>query len=100
MQNASGGFASYEKIRGPAWLEALNPAEVFGEPSFYAFKGPARYSYSLTGNIMIEYDYPECTTSAITALSIFRKHDPHYRAADIEYVALRSLGHVTATIDE
>ena len=30
MQNANGGFASYELIRGPSWLEWLNPAEVFG----------------------------------------------------------------------
>ena len=35
---------------------------------------------------MIEYAYPECTTSATTALSIFRKHDPLYRSADIECV--------------
>lgn len=33
---------------------------------------------------MIEYDYPECTTSVITSLAIFRKHYPHYRTADIE----------------
>ena len=33
MQNADGGFASYEKIRGPWWLELLNPAEVFGKDS-------------------------------------------------------------------
>ena len=32
MQNANGGFASYELIRGPGWLEWLNPAEVFGAP--------------------------------------------------------------------
>lgn len=44
LQNPGGGFASYELIRGPAMLEQLNPAEVFG-------------------NIMIEYDYPECTTA-------------------------------------
>ena len=31
MQNADGGFASYELIRGPKWLEYLNPAEVFGK---------------------------------------------------------------------
>jgi lanosterol synthase len=31
MQNPDGGFASYELVRGPAWLEWLNPAEVFGE---------------------------------------------------------------------
>lgn len=30
MQNSDGGFASYEKIRGPRILEALNPSEVFG----------------------------------------------------------------------
>ena len=30
MQNPNGGFASYELIRGPHWLEWLNPAEVFG----------------------------------------------------------------------
>lgn len=31
LQNSDGGFASYEKIRGPAFLEWINPAEVFGE---------------------------------------------------------------------
>lgn len=30
LQNPNGGFASYEVIRGPKWLEWLNPAEVFG----------------------------------------------------------------------
>jgi len=30
LQNSDGGFASYELIRGPAWLEKFNPAEVFG----------------------------------------------------------------------
>ena len=29
MQNPNGGFASYEKINGPAVLEWINPAEVF-----------------------------------------------------------------------
>ncbi|KIP08795.1 hypothetical protein PHLGIDRAFT_87649 [Phlebiopsis gigantea 11061_1 CR5-6] len=65
MQNSDGGFASYELIRGPGWLEWLNPAEVFGD-------------------IMIEHSYPECTTSVITALSIFRKHYPTYRKAEIQ----------------
>ncbi|KAF9054597.1 terpenoid cyclases/protein prenyltransferase alpha-alpha toroid [Panaeolus papilionaceus] len=65
LQNPNGGFASYELIRGPAWLEKLNPAEVFG-------------------NIMIEYCYPECTTSVITSLAIFRRHFPDYRKADVD----------------
>lgn len=30
MQNSNGGYASYEKKRGSALLELLNPAEVFG----------------------------------------------------------------------
>jgi len=30
LQNPNGGFASYELVRGPRWLEYLNPAEVFG----------------------------------------------------------------------
>jgi lanosterol synthase len=37
---------------------------------------------------MIEYCYPECTTSVITSLAIFRKHVPHYRSADIEFAVL------------
>lgn len=43
-----------------------------------------RLTLGAPGNIMVEYNYPECTTSAITSLAIFRKHYPHYRAADIE----------------
>jgi lanosterol synthase len=40
LQNPSGGFASYELVRGNAKMEWLNTAEVFGD-------------------IMIEYTYPE-----------------------------------------
>ncbi|KIO26519.1 hypothetical protein M407DRAFT_234983 [Tulasnella calospora MUT 4182] len=65
MQNSSGGFASYEKIRTTQLVELLNPAEVFGR-------------------IMTEYDYPECTTSVITGLSHFKKYYPEYRAAEID----------------
>ena len=47
MQNQhSGGFASYEPQRGSEYLEWLNAAEVFGR-------------------IMVEYDYPECTTAVV-----------------------------------
>lgn len=65
MQNASGGFASYERTRGnPDLLERLNAAEVFG-------------------GIMVEYDYPECTTAVLLALGTFTKMYPEYRAAEI-----------------
>lgn len=64
MQNPhSGGFASYEPQRGSELLEWLNAAEVFGR-------------------IMVEYDYPECTTAVVTVLSLFQNFSD-YRAADI-----------------
>jgi lanosterol synthase len=63
-QNASGGVSSYEPARGSELLEYLNAAEVFGR-------------------VMVEHDYPECTTSCVTALQLFRKHYPDYRQADI-----------------
>lgn len=64
MQNASGGYSSYEPTRGSEYLEYLNAAEVFGR-------------------IMVEYDYPECTAAVVTALSLFSKHYPEYRSGDI-----------------
>ncbi|KAF2095931.1 oxidosqualene:lanosterol cyclase-like protein [Rhizodiscina lignyota] len=54
MQNSTGGVASYEHRRGSELLEYLNAAEVFGR-------------------IMVEYDYPECTTACVTALVMFKK---------------------------
>ncbi|KAI9791601.1 MAG: Lanosterol synthase (Oxidosqualene--lanosterol cyclase) [Peltula sp. TS41687] len=77
MQNATGSFSSYEPRRGSEYLEWLNAAEVFGR-------------------IMIEYDYPECTTAAVTTLSLFTKHHPSYRSAEIQRVidgALRYIRH-------
>jgi lanosterol synthase len=65
-QNPStGGCSSYELRRGSELLEWLNAAEVFGR-------------------IMVEYDYPECTTACVIALTTFRKHHPDYRTADIK----------------
>ena len=81
LQNPDGGFASYEIIRGPQWLELLNPAEVFGTCGGVLFRTHIK---GIVGRIMIEHNYPECTTSVLTALAIFRKHYPGYRAVDIE----------------
>jgi squalene/oxidosqualene cyclase-like protein len=51
-QNADGGWATYEKTRGPTWLERFNPSEVFGE-------------------IMIDRSYTECTAACMTALHAY-----------------------------
>lgn len=76
MQNSSGGFASYEPTRGSEYLECLNAAEVFGR-------------------IMVEYDYPECSTAVITALRLFTtKHDSEYRKADISRALNGALGYI------
>jgi lanosterol synthase len=74
-QNPSGGCASYEPTRGSEYLEMLNAAEVFGR-------------------IMIEYDYPECTTAVVTALSLFSKHYPNYRTSDIKAFKDRAIKYI------
>ncbi|PQE08309.1 lanosterol synthase protein [Rutstroemia sp. NJR-2017a BVV2] len=74
-QNKSGGCASYEPTRGSEKLEMLNAAEVFGR-------------------IMIEYDYPECTTAVVTALSLFTKYYPDYRADEIKAFKNRAIAYI------
>ncbi len=56
-QNEDGGWATYERTRGPKWLERLNPSDVFAD-------------------IMIDYSYPECTSSCLQALARFRPEAP------------------------
>ena len=75
MQNASGGFASYEPTRGSEYMEYLNAAEVFGR-------------------IMVEYDYPECTTAVVTGLSLFSEEYPEYRKDDIEKAISKALKYI------
>ncbi|KAI9822407.1 MAG: Lanosterol synthase (Oxidosqualene--lanosterol cyclase) [Pycnora praestabilis] len=75
MQNASGGFASYEPQRGSEYMEYLNAAEVFGR-------------------IMVEYDYPECTTAVVTALSLFTEHYPDYRSEEIRIIKKGALEYI------
>jgi len=58
LQNRDGGWATYEQTRGPAWLEALNPSDVFA-------------------NIMVDYSYVECTSACVQALAAYaRKQFP------------------------
>ncbi|KAJ2684603.1 hypothetical protein IWW39_004804 [Coemansia spiralis] len=65
MQNRGGGFASYELVRGPQLMEHINASEVFG-------------------NIMVEYTYPECTTSVVLGLTTFTKAYPDYKPREIK----------------
>ena len=64
LQNADGGYATYENTRGYGWYEWLNPSEVFGD-------------------IMIDYSYVECSMASNGALARFREACPDHRAAEI-----------------
>ncbi|KAG7093758.1 hypothetical protein E1B28_007407 [Marasmius oreades] len=64
QQNSNGGYASYELIRAPRWVESLNPAEIFE-------------------NTLVDSCHIECTTSVMTALSMFKQEYPHYRTKDV-----------------
>ena len=56
-QNEDGGFGTYERRRGPAFLERFNPSEMFGQ-------------------CMTELSYVECTASALAALCHARASVP------------------------
>lgn len=75
MQSSDGGFASYESTRASAWLEKVNPQETLGQ-------------------CMVEHNYPECTSSVLTAFVLFRRHFPYHRAAEID----SSISHATRYI--
>ncbi|RUS29149.1 terpenoid cyclases/protein prenyltransferase alpha-alpha toroid [Jimgerdemannia flammicorona] len=47
-----------------------------------------------TGNIMIEYSYPECTTAVLLGLSTFRKYFPDYRTEEIEATAQKAVRYI------
>jgi len=57
LQNADGGWATYELQRGPKWLEALNPSDVFS-------------------TIMVDVSYVECTSACVQALAAWSAFAP------------------------
>lgn len=77
-QNTDGGFAGFERARTGAWLEKLNPAEVFDQ-------------------CMVEHSYIECTATILTSLALFQRHFPHYRAHAIKATISRAADFVRAS---
>ncbi|MED6209026.1 Cycloartenol synthase [Stylosanthes scabra] len=65
MQNTNGGYGTCELTRSYEWLEVLNPIETFGD-------------------IMVDYQYVECTSSAIQALNLFRQDYPNHKKTEVE----------------
>ncbi|NOS87546.1 MAG: hypothetical protein HOP34_03225, partial [Methylococcaceae bacterium] len=62
--NDDGGWATYERSRGPKWLEKLNPSEVFAD-------------------IMIDYSWTECTAACVIALMDMQATAPEYRRDEV-----------------
>ncbi|KAL5574126.1 hypothetical protein UlMin_023723 [Ulmus minor] len=65
QQSKNGGLAAWEPAGAPKWLELFNPTEFME-------------------NIVIEYEYVECTSSTIQALVLFKKLYPGHRRSEIE----------------
>jgi len=57
FQNDDGGWPTYERRRAGAWLERLNPSQVFG-------------------GIMVDHSHIECTGSCVEALALARELYP------------------------
>lgn len=70
-QNDNGALSSYEARRAGEYMETLNASEVFSR-------------------VMIEYDYPECTTAGVTALLLFKKFWPQYRTKEVNLFIKRA----------
>jgi squalene cyclase len=62
--HSTGGYATCEETRGWHFFEWFNASEVFGE-------------------IMIDYDYVECTSSALQGLCLFRHYYPFHRTDEV-----------------
>ncbi|KAL5769101.1 hypothetical protein ACOSQ2_015884 [Xanthoceras sorbifolium] len=65
LQSSNGGFPAWEPQRAYRWLEKFNPTEIFEDT-------------------LVEREYVECTSSAIQALSLFRKLHPTHRRKEID----------------
>ncbi|TVU33478.1 hypothetical protein EJB05_25299, partial [Eragrostis curvula] len=63
--NKDGTFSTYECKRTSSWVEILNPCESFP-------------------NMIVDYPYPECTSSVLQALILFKELYPGYRSKEIE----------------
>ncbi|TYJ30100.1 hypothetical protein E1A91_A06G111500v1 [Gossypium mustelinum] len=78
LQSNNGGFPAWEPQRAYGWLEKFNPTEFFEDT-------------------LIEREYVECTSSAIQALSLFRKLHPKHRRVDIDRCIARGAQYIEDT---
>jgi lanosterol synthase/protostadienol synthase len=75
VESDGGGFAAYERVRGPDYLERFNITDMYE-------------------SCMVESRYPECTGSVMMALADFAAEYPDYRAEDIRRSMERSVAYL------
>ena len=71
-QNPDHGFGTYERTRGPAFLEKLNPTEMYA-------------------GCMTDFSHPEPTASCVAALARFRHDYPGYQRRRIDHAIRRGI---------
>lgn len=75
LQSPNGGVSAWEPTGAPKWLEWLNPVEFLED-------------------LVIEYEYIECTSSSIQALILFRKLYPGHRRKEINNFITRAADYI------
>ena len=75
LQSPNGGVSAWEPTGAPKWLEWLNPVEFLED-------------------LVIEYEYIECTSSSIQALTLFRKLYPGHRRKEINNFITRAADYI------
>ena len=71
-QNPDHGFGTYERTRGPAFLERLNPTEMYA-------------------GCMTDLSHPEPTASCVSALARFRQDYPGYQPHRVDAAIRRGI---------
>ncbi|CDP10848.1 unnamed protein product [Coffea canephora] len=75
LQSKNGGFPAWEPVRAYRWMEKFNPTDFLED-------------------VLIEREYVECTSSAIQALSLFKKLYPGHRKAEVESCISRAIDYI------
>ena len=100
-QNGDGGWATYENNRGWRWYELLNPSEA-------RFRQAFSRCFKVFGDIMIDYSYVECSSSAMQvrllgaisiygqALMLFSEQFPDHRQKEIQRAVQRGARFIEA----
>ncbi|KAJ4833618.1 hypothetical protein Tsubulata_050985 [Turnera subulata] len=80
LQSENGGLTPWEPAGAPKWLEVLNPTEFLPD-------------------IVTESEYPECTSSVIQALVLFKKVYPDHRKEEIDSSIMKGVRYLENTIN-